>query len=63
MFIDRGEKTLLTPFAGAESCRSGEALVEFRSCERSWFWGFCAPAYKHFTPNGVNPHSNLKLET
>jgi hypothetical protein len=31
---------------------SGEALVEFRSSERSWSWR-CESVYKHVTPPGV----------
>ena len=33
---------------------SGEALIEFRSFERSWAWSYTR-VYKHFTPNGVKP--------
>ena len=52
MFIAR-EAGRSAPFGGAEWLSSGEALVEFRSSERSRYSGGYAPAYKHHTPNGV----------
>lgn len=52
MFIDRGATPPPVPFGGAEGCGSGEALLEFRSAERSWY-GSYSPAHKHLTPNRV----------
>ncbi len=52
MFIDRGSKTPPAPFGGAEGCGRGEALVEFRSSERSRSW-VLRSVYKYLTPNRV----------
>jgi hypothetical protein len=52
MFIDRIQTHQPTPFEGAEPISSSEALVEFRSFERSRR-GFGSSIYKHLTLNGV----------
>src|SRR6266851_2485554 len=52
MFIAPGARRRPAPFGGAEWFWSDEALLEFRSSERSWYWNI-APTYKHLTPNGV----------
>lgn len=59
MFIEE-EQSRSAPFEGAECCGNGEALLEFRSSEPSWY-GFLAGAYKHLTPSGVKTAGHSQL--
>src|SRR2546421_189093 len=54
LLAEKSFDEILAPFRQSveDSGMSGEALVEFRSSERSWSW-VLRSVYKYLTPNGV----------